>query len=239
MALVMYVRSPSHNALSFPWLQREPCPTRCVFYFPSHYYYHHRYNHLSKLSSSRSARSNLVHRLKDVRSVGEGLGRSRRGAPWRCKEVLVVCKKLHATSLYKHRVSLQAVLLGSSVVVGPIQRPSIRILFSPRSKQHYEVLSWQHNKRTERTSVLFSESGRYLARHRFPRPLQLRSVGRRSGALGLATSRAPLAWYSGSSTQLSKHRPWLVGYGGKHRPAQPCTACRTSAVYGSLSVTQA
>jgi hypothetical protein len=131
-------RSGAHRTMHSFFLgcrgKREPCPTRCVFYFPSHYYYHHRYNHLSKLSSSRSARSNLVHRLKDVRSGREGLGRSRRGARWRCKEVLVVCKKLHATSLYKHRVSLQAVLLGSSAVVGPIQRPLNPRAFLPQKQ---------------------------------------------------------------------------------------------------------
>jgi hypothetical protein len=55
---------PIAHSLFFSWLQREPCSTRCVFCFSSHYYYHQRYNHLSKLSSSGSARSNLVHRLK-------------------------------------------------------------------------------------------------------------------------------------------------------------------------------
>jgi hypothetical protein len=86
------------HCIIFSLVAEKPCPARCVFYFPIHYYhYYHRYNHLSKLSSSRSARSNLVHRLKDVRSIGDCLGRSGRGAPWRCKQVLVVCKKLHVT----------------------------------------------------------------------------------------------------------------------------------------------
>ena len=144
MARVRYVRSgaePIARCILFSLVAEgrgNHAPRVVCFTFPAItiiiHQIHHRYNHLSKLSGSRSARSNLVHRLKDVRCMGEGLGRSRRGAPWRCKEVPVVCKKLHATSLYKHRVSLQAFLLGSSAVVGPIQRPLNPRAFLPQKQ---------------------------------------------------------------------------------------------------------